>query len=119
MEYKVKQTSEDESAVIIEKSGQVSEFTVADVRSNRKDLEKTLKQIKGQKELEDAKVTNIKEHNPFVLDMSEKDLHAAYMYWEAYAISKVCEKKIKEIEDALTKGEQEIKDIKEQTGIEI
>lgn len=119
IEYKIKEQSEDENKVVIEKSGQVYDFTVGQARENLADLKKSLVQFEGQKTIEDAKMTNILEHNPFIKDLTEAQVHAVHLYFESFAVSKVCNDKIKEHKEVIAEIEAELVEIKHQVGVTI
>lgn len=67
----------------IELTGKVVHFTLNEVLGDVVGFDKKLKELEGMRVLNDAKVTNITRQHPFVLDMSESDLMAAYLYKEA------------------------------------
>lgn len=119
IEYKIKESSEEESKVVIEKVGQVYEFSVGQVRQNLEELKKKRKEFEGQREIENAKMFNIREHNPVLNDLSEAQIHAVHMYFEAFAIAKVCEKQIAEHNEVIGEIEGELVEIKNQIGITI
>lgn len=67
----------------IELTGKVVHFTLNEVLGDIVGFDKKLKELEGMRVLNEAKVTNITRQHPFVLDMSESDLMAAYLYKEA------------------------------------
>lgn len=101
---------------IIEKHGEVHEFTLSSVHEHLTKLEQKHTELKAQAELSGAEMTNIETYHPFIKKMSEKDIHTARMYYESSAMKKACELKMKEIKVVVKEYKQAIKDIKDQTG---
>ena len=99
---------------IIEKRGHVITFTLNQVEENTKALLKSIKEIGAKKELENAKMVNIEGFHPFVKELSEQDLHTAWMYQESKTLAKMCEEKLKEINDQIEKDAIEVEEIKNQ-----
>lgn len=99
---------------VIEKRGHVVEFTLNEVEANTRILEKTKKELTAKRDLDAAKMENIESFHPFVKEMSEQDLHTAWMYFESKGIVKVCEKKIKEIQEQMESDAEEVAEIKAQ-----
>lgn len=118
VKYKIVESEDKENEeVIIEKTGQVYHFSVSDARRNLENLKKVLKELTAQKELEDAKMVNIEEHNEIIKILTPEQMHAVNMYYSAKEISTVCDKKSKEIVDTIEQIEEEAKEILKQTGI--
>lgn len=125
MEYKIKNINLDLESPegmdfpdikdrVIEKRGEVLEFTMNDIELNYKNLLKTKKELEAKKQYENAKKENIEHHHPFVLDMSAEDLFTAWMYKEASGWVTLCEDKLKDIEEQLEKDQIEIDEIRKQ-----
>ncbi len=105
---------------VIEKRGHVIKFTLAELTQNHIQLEKLDMELTAQAEHERAKMKNIEEHHPFVLDFTDEELFTAHMYANAKALLTQCVDKKKEIADKLESDRKEIADIKEQIpGIEV
>jgi hypothetical protein len=82
--YKIITPDEDYRKAVVEKSGMsTAEFTIEQVEAKQKVWTDEKRQFEGQIIIEQAKVDNIAHHNPFVLDMTEKDQYAVWMYYEA------------------------------------
>ena len=99
---------------IIEKYGEVLEFSLNDIEYNYKELLKNKKEFEAKRVYENAKKENIEHYHPFVLEMSEEDLHIAHMYKESSSWVGICDSKLKEIEEQLEKDKAEIEEIKAQ-----
>jgi len=99
---------------VIEKIGHVITFSLNQVLENTRVLEKTLKEIEAKKELESAKMINIEGFHPFVKELSEQDLHTAFMYQQSKALVTMCEAKAKEIKDQMESDAKEVEEIKSQ-----
>lgn len=99
---------------IIEKRGQVIEFTLHDVEQDLLKLDKLRTEMKAQLDHENAKVVNIEHFHPFVKEMSEQDLSTAHLYYEAKAKSKLFSAKLEEVEEAYNEESAEVEEIKKQ-----
>lgn len=110
---------EDPNASVITKSNVDVDFTLHDLKANKLEFTKMLRQLKAQKELADAKMKNIEDHHPFVMDLSEEQAFTVHMYQEARAMSRVCGNKIPEYEKELAYIEEEFVEINKQIGIAI
>lgn len=99
---------------VIEKRGHVVEFTLNEVEQNTKMLEKTFKEVNAKREIEQAKMENIEHFHPFVKETSEEDLHTSWMYYEAKQLVKLCETKMKEIDEQMESDAKEVAEIKAQ-----
>ncbi len=114
IEYKIKSRSESPEDTIIEKTGDSVSFSIGQIMANEAELEKLRRQLQAQVDIEAAKMSNIEEHHPFVLTMSEQDMFTAHMYQGAKSIVLVGKDKIKQIEDALKSSAEEREEIKRQ-----
>lgn len=117
--YKVEKEAVEKGDILISKTGHSHEFTVAEVLQHELQLEKELKQIAAQKELEDAKMENISRNNPKLMKLSKEEMHAVHMYWEAKVMSDQCVIAEANRKEAMKEYAQVKKDVKEQTGVEI
>ena len=99
---------------LIEKRGEVVEFTLSDVELNFKEMNTKKKELEGKRDFEKVKKENIEQHHPFVLELSEQDLFTAWMYKEAVGWVTLCEEKIKLIDEQIASDEKEIAEIKSQ-----
>lgn len=119
MQYKIFKKHKDSKEVIIEKSGITAQFTINDIERHEAYLDKALKELEGQSTLEDAKAQNIVTNNPFLLKLSEKELHAAKMYFESMAFTATAKPKIKEIKDQIKSYKKEKEEIIKQTQLDV
>jgi len=99
---------------VIEKRGHVITFTLAQVEENTRQHEKVKRELEAKRDLENAKMINIEGFHPFVKELSEEDLHTAWMYFESKSISKVCESKLKELYAQMLNDKNEVEEIKKQ-----
>ena len=116
MNYKLKggETEKPVSDRTIEKTGSVQEFSLTGLYHDTLTFEKTLKELKGNRDLKDSVCKNIESHHPFVKDLSEMDRYTIHMYQENMALVKAYNKKIVEIEKAFKQHLDEIDEIKAQ-----
>jgi hypothetical protein len=113
----IAENKEDARFSTIEKHGQVIRFNLMDILQDEKVGVKKVLELTGQVKVEEAKITNIMEHNPFLKDLTEEQMHAVHMYYTSFSLSKICSNKIEEINTVLEKYVTLKKDIAEQTGI--
>lgn len=114
IEYSIKTPNADPKEVVIESRGSVVSFTLRELEQNMNALAKNKKEVEGKRTLEAARMKNVEDHHPFVLKMSGEDLVAAHMYQEAKADVKMCDDKLKEINDAIAQEEEGLGDILKQ-----
>jgi len=125
MEYKLKPVHIDADKVenvdfpqlkdrVIEKHGEVLEFSLSDVEENVKNLKKTKTELEAKLKYETMRKENVEHHHPFVLEMSEEDRFTAHMYQEATQWVKICNEKLALIDEQLKKDAEEIEEIKKQ-----
>lgn len=113
------ENKEDPKASIIVKSNVDVKFTLNELEANEREYTKMVRQLKAQKELADAKMKNIEEHHPFVMDLSEEQAFTVHMYQEARAMSRVCGQKLPEYEAELEYIAAEKVEIAKQIGVAI
>lgn len=117
--YKLIKNGEKPEEIEIEKSGSVHSFTLATVREQLAQIEKQTKELVAQKELEDAKMVNYKSFHPIIETLSEEQINAVGLYYEAFKISKYCANKIANMKKAVEDFEIEKVEIEKQTGVKI
>jgi DNA-binding transcriptional MerR regulator len=117
MIYKI--VSQEEGKILIEKSEFTHQFEAAEVIKHLTEMERKLKELKAQSDLENATLVNIESFHPFVKELSEQDLNTAKMYWESKLLKRSCDTKVEEIDALIAEYKQAISDIKEQTGLDI
>jgi len=101
----------------IEKSDCTLEFELADVKAHYKICEKGLKEMTSQKELEEAKIKNYEENNAFLKDLTEEQVHVAYLHYQSNLVRVAAESKAKEYQEAIEEYKEALEDIKKQTGL--
>ena len=99
---------------IVEKRGHVIRFSLREILVNHAQLEKVDGEMKGQMELQLAKMKNIEQHHGFVISLTPEELFTVHMYAEAKSIYTQCLNKRKEIEDTIKSDKEEIAEIKKQ-----
>lgn len=99
---------------IIEKTGHIITFSLQQVLDNDAIMEKRLREMKAQREVEVAKMKNIEHHHDFVLKFTPEQLFTAHMYQEIRQVVGLSDFKIKEIENQLKSDADEIEVIKSQ-----
>ncbi len=119
LKYKIKKKSKVTADSIIEVSGITREFSIAEVNDNIKSLEKLKREIEPMVGVYEAKITNIVNNHPEVLKLSDEMRTAAYLYNEAYVFVKEAKKKLKEVDKQLKVQKKDLKDIANQTGLEL
>lgn len=117
--YTIHKEDKDPKASVIRKSNVDVDFTVHELEANEREYKKMVKSLTAQKELADAKMKNIEDHHPFVMDLTEEQAFTVHMYQEARAMSRVCGNKIPEYEAELAYIADEKKEIESQIGIAI
>ena len=86
---------------IIEKRGDVVEFSMNDIDTHINLLTRARKEHAGMVEHEDAIVENINHFHKFVKKLTDEQLLTAWMYKESREKSKIHNNKIKEIDEQL------------------
>lgn len=119
IEYKVLNPEVEEVEKVIEKQGHTHEFSVKAVRDQLTDLEKQMKESVAQIILEDAKISNYKEHYPVIKDLTEEQVNAVRMYYDAMLVKVAHEKKLERLKEVDQEVKTEIVEIEKQTGVKI
>lgn len=112
--YKIQTPSEDPKQSVIEKSGDVYHFTLRDLEVNQQQLGKGKKEVEAKRLYESARMTNVAEHHPEIPKMDPEERFAAFMYCEAEAFVKACDKKLEEINAQLEADAAETAEILKQ-----
>lgn len=92
---------------VIEKRGDVVEFSMNDIDNHINVLTKARKEHAGMVEHENAIVDNIEHFNKFVKKLTDEELLTAWMYKESKEKSKIHGNKIKEIDEQLVEYDKE------------
>lgn len=113
--------TENEAEIVIEKvnTDHHHSFTKAQVVNQWADLDKMHKEQTAQRRVEDAKLENIRQHHPFVSDLTEEQLVAAKLYSDALRNAKICKENIERIEEAQKELKEEVEAVKGQTGLDL
>lgn len=117
--YKVKEAKDDAFATVIEKHGDVVEFTPVDMLNEQHQLEKLIKELTAKLEMEAMKQKNIEENHPFVKEMSLQDLFTAHMYYESISFAKGLPPKLQEFKEQLEVSKAEYERIANELGLDI
>ena len=123
MEYKLKHNagefdSQNQPVPVearqIEKRGQIVNFTFNEVVSDIKLIDKKIVECRGMMEVNAAKMENIARNHPFVLEMSEFDRKAIFLYTEAKGMYDAAKKHEENFLEGRTEAIEELKECAEQ-----
>jgi len=117
--YTLKKAEQEGQEDLIVKVGQSHEFKMSDVKTHMIQLDKNVTSLKSQIELESAKMTNIEQHHPEVLDLSDEKLVAVSLFMQAKTAVKQYSDKLVEIEALQKEYGEELKEIESQTGLKM
>lgn len=120
--YRIVEEKEIPDESVIEKTGGVVKFTLAEIKAGLASLNKMKEELEAGIKLRDAEMKNIEGHHPEVLDADEKNVFTAQtlaFYTEKKKDKVKYEKKLKLVEEAIAEDSQAIKDIGSQVGIVI
>lgn len=118
--YKFQHLSEVEKGeVVLPEARQISvqktvTFSLNEIIGDITAFDRKLKELEGMRVVNAAKVTNVTRQHPFVLDLSEADLMAAYLYQESKSMVAQTEKHIAAILNEKKMALAEVADIKAQ-----
>jgi uncharacterized phage infection (PIP) family protein YhgE len=115
MNYKIiSPIATDVKDTLIEKEGVVVTFTLNQVEAHIKQLEQAKKELEAKGEYEAARITNVSENHPKVLELEGEELMAAYILQEATSMKKAVDAKLEEINTQLADYAAEVEEILEQ-----
>lgn len=117
--YSVKEKKEDYRDTIIEKHGDVVEFTLREVNKHKESVEKKIKELEAQVGLHAAQMINVKKHHPFVEDFDAKQLHTLEVYITALREVQKWEPLIEEYKNAIKMYDKELPQIYKDCKIDI
>ena len=106
--YGVKEKAESPFDTVIEKGNITVEFTPSQMIQEQVECQKFIKEIEGNIMVQEAKMTNILEHHPFVKDMSEQDRFTVHMFQEAYAFVQGAKNKVHDLSKQLEASRMEL-----------
>lgn len=115
--YTIKESNENINDAIIEKTGHAIQFTLQDMERNEQDLEKFKRECEATANNRKLTIENIESFHPFVTELSEEDLHTAFMYYKAKEDYKAYTSKLEEVLKVLGESYKEKAEIKGQLGI--
>ena len=121
MQYKFKDEVREEGSLptpsrekIIEKTGHVITFSLAEMETDLTKFEKAIKELKGNLELKKGILDNMDVHHPTIKDIPEFDRYAIHMYQENSVLVKAYKEKLAEIEKQFEEYKAEIEEVKAQ-----
>lgn len=104
---------------MIEQVGKTHRFTTALLIEQKAKVEKLKVQLEGQKQIESAKMENVKSFHEIVCNLSDQQLVAIAIYAQAKDVYGQCDQKLKDIEIALKELMEDVEEIEKQTGIKV
>lgn len=96
---------------VIQKFGDVVEFSLADIESADAEMIKRKKELQAKHDYEKVVMENIEHHHPFVKDMSEQDLLTVWMYKQSKGHVELCKENIAKLDAQLEADKKEIDEI--------
>lgn len=117
--YSVKKAEKEGEEDSIVKTGHEHEFKMSAVGANLVQLEKDQKEVDAQIVLEEATMTNIREHNPFLADLTDEQIHACSMFYASKTLAEVCKRKKALIDEYITTEKEAAVEIEKQTGVKL
>lgn len=117
--YGVKEKAESDFDTVIEKGNITVEFTPAQMIQEQVECQKFIKEIEANIMVQEAKMTNILEHHPFVRDMSEQDRFTVHMFQEAYAFVQGAKDKVQSLTKQLEASRMELIHISKELGLAV
>lgn len=116
--YNVISTHEIPELSKIEVSNITSEITLAGTLQSLEYNKKQIEAIEAEIKLKEALITNVVTNYPDVVNIDEKMQIACHTYYEAGRYVKIGKEKLEEFKKAQEALEEEVEQIKIQTGIE-
>lgn len=116
MKYEFKEGEVEKPAIerLIQKTGHIIEFSMLEMQHDLTKFTKTLKELRGNREIKASIVRNVEMHHPSVKDIPEFDRSAIHMYHEAAMAVKTYDQKIAEIEKEEAEYKLEIEEVQKQ-----
>lgn len=93
-----------------------TKFTIGEFMADTEYNKKKLTEIEAMMTMEKAKMTNIKNNHPEVLELDKKVLVGAYLYYQSLVAVKESKEKMKQINSVLKQSAKDRKEIEKQTG---
>jgi len=111
--------SKDALDAVIERSGDVSRFTVRDIMQDLEKLAKAKNEMKVNADLQQRIVDKVVEQNPEVLGLKEKVQKACYLFIECSEKQKAFNEKSKAITKMIKEYKGDLEEIQKQTGVSL
>lgn len=119
IQYKIQEPNIDPKLVKIKKTYQeVAEFSLQDIANNEAFINKRRTEIQAQIKIENSKLDNIKEHHPKILELSDMELHTAFLAGEAKNNLKKYEPVLQRLTEQLVELAFERANIKKELNLE-
>lgn len=96
-----------------------AEYDIEKVKEGVKKIEERIRDLETEKKLEEAKVINIQELHPIVLDLKEEDVVAICLWQESTGRVKDKEAELEMLNGVLERAIDELKEIENQLEITI
>lgn len=104
---------------IIERTGDVSRFSIGDIYNDIDRLDRAKHEMKTNSDLQQRIIDKVVEQNPEVLNVKEKTQKACYLLVESSEKKKAFDEKIKAINKMKKEYVNDLKEIEKQTGVTI
>jgi len=117
IKYKLIKKHEAPELSTLEKSGMKVEINLADTLRNFEYNKKQIEAIEAELKLKKALIINIVTNYPDVVKIEDKMQIACHTYYETNRYVAIAEEKLIEFKEAQKELEEEINEIKKQTGI--
>lgn len=104
----------------IEKSNHApTEFTIESVKKHVEAVKTTIKEMDAKIGLEKAMLSNIEKNHSAILKLSEKLRQACYLQMKSKMAILQAEEKLKALKGSMDEYNEELEEVKEQTGIDL
>lgn len=120
--YKIIENKENPKESVIEKDNITVKFTLVEMETQAKAVEKRLEELKAQLSLEESSAKNIEENHPEVVNPSEEEIKKAHnivLHIGYVKRAEAIKTDIASIEQAFVDYREELDEIEKQTGISI
>lgn len=119
-QYQVSEPNSDYKKAIIKKTavGTV-EFSIEQIEKGQDEFSKRKRELQAELELEQAKLKNVEENHPWVLEMEEDKLFVAFFYMDIKNTMKAKQTSIDSLIDKLDRAQKEKEAIIEAVGEEL
>jgi len=114
--YKIKEGQGDDPRTIVRENATI-EIDLNTLSNELNHFEKTITELEAQAKLEEAKMQNIVDFHPDVLEFEDEKMNEISMYYQAKQKSKILREKLEESKMTQIEIIQMSKDIEEQTGL--